>query len=221
LLKISNGASEFNYKLVFSKKAKYLRIQISSSGGIEVIIPNGTSIAKAEKFLLDKKEWIFKHIKKIKVKDDNYKYFGKKIFIEQQFDLFIKKFKIELIGNKLLFIIPEGIEISEKKVFEEWLKIKALEYLPQRVSMISKKFNFNFNKITIRGQKSRWGSCSKNKNLSFNFKLMCFEKEVIDYIIIHELCHLKEMNHSRNFWSLVENYMPDFRKYKLILKGVS
>jgi predicted metal-dependent hydrolase len=221
LPKISNSPTDFNYKFVFSKRAKYIRIQINPAGNVDIIVPRGGSVIKAQKFLLEKKEWILKHLSRIIVKEENYKFLGQKIYIEQQFDLFIKKFKIELIGNKLLFIIPEGKEIAESKLFEEWLKNKAIEYLPERIRTISKNINLNFNKINIRGHKSRWGSCSKNKNLSFNYKLMCFSKEVIDYVIIHELCHLKEMNHSKRFWNLIEYYMPDYKKYKMLLKGIS
>ncbi|MDR3628564.1 MAG: M48 family metallopeptidase, partial [Ignavibacteriaceae bacterium] len=74
------------------------------------------------------------------------------------------------------------------------------------------------NKVTIRNQKTRWGSCSARGNLSFNFNLVRYRKEIIDYVIVHELCHLKEMNHSNKFWNLVEKICPDYKALRRELK---
>ena len=219
--KISIGTVEYNYRIRLSKRSRYIRIQLSQERGIELIVPKGVSIANAEKFLSEKKDWILKKFVKIKEKNDDYMLFGEKINLERQFDLFLKKPKIELIKQKLLLTMPEGKDVQERKIFEEWLKAKAEEYIPNRVKVLAEKNVFNFNKVVIRGQKSRWGSCSKYGNLSFNFKVMSYKKEVIDYLIIHELCHLKEMNHSGKFWHLVESYMPDYKDYKNILKEIS
>ena len=70
------------------------------------------------------------------------------------------------------------------------------------------------NKIRIREIKYAWGSCSSNKNITINLKLMAYSKEVIRYVILHELCHIKHMNHSKKFWELVENYMPNYKEVK-------
>ncbi|MDX1700374.1 MAG: M48 family metallopeptidase, partial [Melioribacteraceae bacterium] len=78
----------------------------------------------------------------------------------------------------------------------------------------SNRYNLEYNSIKIKNLKSRWGSCSSKKNLSFNLKLMYFNHKVIDYVIIHELCHLKIMNHSREFWNLVESIIPDYKERK-------
>ena len=71
----------------------------------------------------------------------------------------------------------------------------------------------SYNKITLRRQKTRWGSCSSKKNLNFNWQLVYFEPKIIDYVIIHELAHLTHMNHSKNFWQLVEKYDPEYKKH--------
>jgi predicted metal-dependent hydrolase len=98
------------------------------------------------------------------------------------------------------------------------LKHKAKLFLPERVKILADKMNLRYNKITIRSQKTRWGSCSTGKKLSLNYKLMKYRKEVVDYVIIHELSHLKEMNHSKNFWELVEDKCPDYKNLKKELK---
>lgn len=89
---------------------------------------------------------------------------------------------------------------------------KALEYIPKRVEYFAKKLGVTYNRITIRNQTTRWGSCSGKKNLNFNCLLMLMPKEMIDYTVVHELCHLKELNHSKNFYKLVESILPDYKE---------
>jgi predicted metal-dependent hydrolase len=88
---------------------------------------------------------------------------------------------------------------------------KAMEYIPPRVSYFAQKIGVNFGRITIRNQRTRWGSCSSKGNLNFNCLLMLTPPEVIDYVVVHELCHRKEMNHSKAFWSEVESVLPDYK----------
>lgn len=99
------------------------------------------------------------------------------------------------------------------------LKQKAQAYIPERVEYFANIMGVDYGRITIRKQKTRWGSCSGKGNLNFNCLLMLAPPEVIDYVVIHELCHRKEMNHSRAFWREVEKVMPDYKKSVLWLKN--
>ena len=91
------------------------------------------------------------------------------------------------------------------------LASQAKEYLPKRVAYYAARMGLSYGRITIRNQKTRWGSCSSKGNLNFNCLLMLTPPEVIDYVIVHELCHLIEMNHSPAFWHEVEKVLPDYR----------
>ena len=95
---------------------------------------------------------------------------------------------------------------------------KALKIIPKRVEYYAKVMDVSYGRITIRNQVSRWGSCSAKGNLNFNCLLMLCPAEVIDYVVVHELCHLKEMNHSKKFWSLVERFCPEYKQHKAWLK---
>lgn len=108
----------------------------------------------------------------------------------------------------------------EKITFEQVKELadQAVEYIPKRVKYYAEKENFVYNKITIKNLVSRWGSCSIKGNLNFNCLLMLTPDYVIDYIIVHELCHLREMNHSEKFWAEVEKIMPDYQRAELWLK---
>ena len=108
----------------------------------------------------------------------------------------------------------------EKITFEQIKELadQAVEYIPKRVKYYAEKENFIYNKITIKNLVSRWGSCSTKGNLNFNCLLMLTPDYVIDYIVVHELCHLREMNHSEKFWAEVEKIMPDYQRAELWLK---
>ncbi|MDO4337235.1 MAG: M48 family metallopeptidase [Eubacteriales bacterium] len=95
---------------------------------------------------------------------------------------------------------------------------KALVLIPERVAYYAPKVGVTYGRITIRNQKSRWGSCSAKGNLNFNCLLMLAPPEVMDYVVVHELCHRKEMNHSRAFWAEVEKILPDYRIRRQWLK---
>lgn len=98
------------------------------------------------------------------------------------------------------------------------LKEKARILAHNKVEEFNKFYGFKYNKISIRNQRSRWGSCSLKKNLNYNFRLIYLPENLANYIIIHELCHLKEMNHSRRFWKLVEKTVPDHKEMRKKLR---
>ncbi len=95
---------------------------------------------------------------------------------------------------------------------------EALAYIPGQVRYFAQRMGVTYGRITIRNQQTRWGSCSSKGNLNFNCLLMLCPMEVIDYIIVHELCHRKEMNHSPRFWAEVAAVLPDYKRYEKWLK---
>lgn len=89
-------------------------------------------------------------------------------------------------------------------------KEEALRFISSKIDYYNNIYGFDFNRISIRNQKTRWGSCSSKKNLNFNYRILFLPERMADYIIVHELFHLKEMNHSRKFWNLVAEVVPDY-----------
>lgn len=98
-------------------------------------------------------------------------------------------------------------------------KDKVLALVKERIDFYNKLCGFSFNKISIKNQKTCWGSCSRKNNLNFNYKIIFLPQKHRDYIIAHELCHLREFNHSRKFWSLVEKIIPDYLDIKKELRN--
>jgi len=102
---------------------------------------------------------------------------------------------------------------QSRKEYKE-LKQAALTFIKNRITHYNQHYKFSFNKISIRMQASRWGSCSAKKNLNFNYSLIKIPLHLADYIVVHELCHLKEMNHGQRFWALVAETIPQYKAWR-------
>lgn len=171
-----------NIEIIRSKR-KTISLRIKPDGSIELRTPLYMTDSQIQKFINEKTNWIEKHLKSVKERQEQMK-------------------QIKPLSND---------DIQK-------LADKALDYIPNRVEYYSKILNVTYGKITIRNQKSRWGSCSSKGNLNFNCLLMLTPTEVLDYVIVHELCHRKEMNHSARFWAEVEKIIPDYKNHKKWLK---
>lgn len=112
--------------------------------------------------------------------------------------------------------VPKCPAFTEGEIRE--LAQQALKTIPERVAYFAPLVGVTYGKITIRSQRSRWGSCSGKGNLNFNCLLMLAPAEVLDYVVVHELCHRKEMNHSKQFWAEVARVLPDYKARRTWLK---
>jgi hypothetical protein len=127
------------------------------------------------------------------------------------------------IINKLDYFKSFGDKIFVKTNRGDFLKYRPQARLlaESKIQIFNKLYKFEFNKINIRNQKTRWGSCSKKGNLNFNYKIALLPRHIADYIIAHELCHLVELNHSKNFWNFVKKLAPDYSEIRKELKRYS
>lgn len=127
-------------------------------------------------------------------------------FVEEKSDWIAKSLK-KIKTNKRYSLLNKG---DRKDYLNN--KKRARELVELKLGQFNKIYNFSYNRIAIRDQKTRWGSCSSKKNLNFNYRIVFLSEKLADYLVVHELCHLGEMNHSRRFWELTERAIPDSRK---------
>lgn len=100
-------------------------------------------------------------------------------------------------------------------------KKEARALVLERIAHFNQIYACTIQRISIRNQRSRWGSCSQKGNLNFNYRLLKLPRTLVDYVVVHELCHLREFNHSKRFWALVEETLPDFRTRRAALRKIT
>ena len=204
-------------QLVKNQRAKHLRITVKPFENVRVTLPSSVSFIEAENFMRSKIDWIKKHQTKIKSTEQ------KRTVFDEETNFCTKKHKLiinETEDNEITASISDGeikvfypghlgvehksVQLFIRRVIEEALRIEAKQFLPARVNELGAKYNFKYNKVFIKNIKSRWGSCSKKGNVNFSLHLMLLPEELIDYVILHELAHTKEHNHSKNFWAILD-----------------
>jgi len=141
---------------------------------------------------------------------------------ENHIERFIVK-KSRWVTDKINYFknVPGGNFVANKKsAKKDYKKNKniAQSLAEKKVEFFNLSYKFKFNRICIRNQKTRWGSCSKKGNLNFNYKIISLPERLADYIVVHELCHLGEFNHSKSFWELVAKTIPDYKIARRDLK---
>lgn len=139
---------------------------------------------------------------------------------ESVIDRFVQS-KSDWIKAKLAHFatLPDHMFLKSSKKDFEAHKSSALKIAALRLEHFNKSYGFIYKKVSIRNQKSRWGSCSKTGTISFNYKIALLPPHLADYIVVHELCHLGEMNHSKKFWALVARTVPDYARLRAELNG--
>lgn len=127
--------------------------------------------------------------------------------------------RAEYSQDELHLWLPEPQrEEAVRGALKAVLAARALERIRERLGIFAPRIGKPYGRVAVRDQKSRWGSCSSKNNLNFNWKLIMAPPQVLDYVVIHELCHLHEFNHSQRFWKLVESQMPEYEAWKKWLK---
>ncbi len=219
----------YHYEMVQSSRAKTIRLKISPAGEVKVVVPHRINDQKAHDFVTEKKAWINKVLKEIAATPIPEIVIPTVLNLQAisqswQVGYLHTDYKGVMLTPKTGSIRVEGLVNDKQLVFnvlEKWLKIKAKQIFPEILNDIATTHGFVYNRVTIRAQKTRWGSCSSKKNINLNCKLLFFPEAVMRYVFIHELCHTQEMNHSKRFWTLVEQCDADYQQHRFVLKNTT
>jgi len=217
----------FIVTIIKSSRRKTTALKIKD-GGVSIHIPTRLPLKIARGFVVQKTGWI-----KNKLASQSLKQVQEKQFIDGETFLFLNEdMPLRLIqaeSSPIINLNSQQLEFhgrlnrlsktAIRSALVRWYKQQAEDHITTRTNMISKEIQILPRSITIKTYKARWGSCNIHGEIQFNWKLMLAPPDIIDYVIIHELCHIQHHNHSAQFWQLVGHHCPTFKAARLWLRN--
>ena len=197
---------------VIRRDVKHARLCVHEDGSVQMFVPLAFSDDEIERLLEAKKQWIadkqrfFAQKKKIKLQRNEILLFGNRYAY-----YYSTQYKNKVIVNHESKTIQARRDMLDDAIQEQWLKAVAKKHILKRIEMLSDALLLPFNKLYIRSPKKKWGNCSAGKNISINWRIIKAPPFVIDYIIIHELCHTVIMKHTVRFQTLLRSHCPDYK----------
>lgn len=215
------------YTLRHSHKAKYVRLEVRPQTGLTVIVPKSYKAAQLPSLLMKKKRWILSKVEKYSRLElvstqrevesgDILPYLGQEYQVVMRQNQF-EEDNVSLERQNIVVRVKDAAN-RLNPILEQWYRCQAEVIIKKKASELSDMLGVTFNRLTIRGARTRWGSCSQKGTLNFNWRLAMAPEPVINYVVIHELAHLKEMNHTNKFWQLVAEHCPCWREHRKWLK---
>jgi len=224
------------YELRRSSRAKNTRIVVTADK-IEVVAPLKVSERRIQAFVHAQKDWIEAALKRVAdrvhasprlapteyVDGANIPYLGRRLPLKVTSSK-TKAVRIELLNDEVFWVkLPAGIDDDQHSILIQqalirWMKNQAKQHVQQLVDLHAPRFALFPRSIRIKTQKSRWGSCGPQNDINLNWLLMLTPPAALEYVVVHELCHIKHKNHSQAFWQLVAAHLPDFKQHRLWLK---
>ncbi len=228
-MKFEYGTKVIEFEVTYRKR-KTIEIGVEPPDIITVVAPEGIDDETLLRYVRLKAKWIVqklyeireiqtRHIDREYVNGESFLYLGRNytLYIVDNNSL---KFPItKLFQGKFLIETPSRDQTSMKLSMEDWYRQKTLEKVSERIAYYQKYFEVEPTQIKVKEQKKRWASCTSRRELLFNWRCTMAPAWVLDYIVVHEMCHMIHMDHSKAFWMMVENIMPDYEKRREWLKN--
>jgi predicted metal-dependent hydrolase len=224
----------FTYSIRRSHRVSNARIVVKP-GQVEIVAPWQIPEHKLHKFVESKQQWVSKALKKMDNSSpqlggfvpEEYKSGAKITYLGSGYPLTVKPSKLKRVkiefNEGYIAHIPQTMHPDEhgdqiEQALIRWMKKQTKQLVEQIVQVYALKKQLFPRSITVKTQKSRWGSCGIHNDININWLLIMAPKEVLEYVVVHELCHIKVKNHSSQFWALVADHLPDYKSRRLWLK---
>lgn len=212
------------YTIKKHRLAKHVKLRAKDNLCVEITIPTRFNLKHIPAILEENKTWIIKHLAQSHViRNDVLPHQIKLMAMNQTWNIYYEECQSspEMIIKPNLEIVFVGKKLDikiYKKNLILWVKRQAKKHLLAELTRLSKIMSMNFDTLTIRDQKSRWGSCSSTKSISLNYKLILLPAHLLQHVIIHELCHTVHLNHSEKFWNKVAEFDINWREHRRELR---
>ncbi len=200
---------ELDYRIRRSDRARSVRVSVDATGIVEVVLPRRTPARAAPEAIAELRPWIEDRLRaaravreQIAARGDTLPYLGLQLDVRPQ----PGRIRAHRVGDALL--VPADPEAVAEAI-ERWYRRAAAREIAPRLELATMALGSSYSTLAIRGQRTRWGSCSTSGAMSFNWRLLLAPEAVLDYVVWHEACHLQVMDHSPRFWALVRRHCPD------------
>lgn len=217
---VTLAGRRISYQVRVSPRARSIRLVIRPATGLEVVLPRGASPARAEQVIHEKADWVLRTLDRIAseparepaplVSGSALAFAGRRLTLALATGAPPSRFRATLEGDTLRLTTADAAPDTVRAALEVWYRRQARIVIAERLTHWNAHYGFAYGRVTIKEQKSRWGSCSRQGNLNFNWRLLLAPAPILDYVVIHELAHLKELNHSPRFWAVVAQTCPDY-----------
>jgi predicted metal-dependent hydrolase len=223
------GGRALPYTLVASARARRVRLVVRPEMGLKVVVPLGMPAHAYEQVLRDKERWIFATLERVAresaavappplVAGRRLPFAGRELALEILVGGRAGHYRAVLSDHALTLTLASDHPDVVRTALELWYRRQAPAIFAEQLRIQNRTYGFTYGRVSVKGQKSRWGSCSKLGNLNFNWRLLLAPLAVLDYVVVHELCHLKELNHGPRFWKLVARACPDYMVHRRWLR---
>ena len=226
------GTEKIEFEVIFRNR-KTLSIEIEAPRKITVISPEGKSEDEIMETVKTKSKWIVQKLFEIRemeyrkrdrqyVNGESFIYMGRNYSLQIVLDEKALFPEAKLTRGKFCITTSTRDQEMIRQSLESWYKDKAKEKINERINYYQGHFDIKPRKVIVKSQEKRWGSCTKDNQLLFNWKCIMAPSPVLDYIVVHEMCHMVYKDHSKEFWHLLKRILPDYeqRKYWLRDNGV-
>lgn len=234
MYKINIENTIISYSINKKSNIKNITIKVKYPNIITVSSPKTVSDEYIHNLVNSKSKWILNKLNEFKNKSienppillengDKIPYLGNYYNLIVYKEKNIIKCSLTFSENKFIAKVPYNISsyiqyIKLREILINWYLTEGSKLIKERISIYSKKLNLYPNSITLKEQKTSWGTCSSKGSININWKILLAPLDIIDYVLVHELCHLKHMNHSKEYWNLVSTIFPDYKEKRNFLK---
>ena len=218
-----------DYELRVSRRARHVRIKVTPLGEVVVVIPAGIDPAAIPQLLAQKQHWLRRVLVRVaeqhRIRPSSHSLQPDRIALAAIDEVWQVEYVNSLSRNLVVSLPTRRLHLNSETsardnagYLQRWLQQRARQVLPDWLRQTSEELNLSFERVQIRGQKTRWGSCSSRRTISLNRNLLLLPARTVRYLFIHELCHTRHMNHSTHFWQMVSDCMPDYQQHEKILR---
>ncbi|MDW7670447.1 MAG: SprT family zinc-dependent metalloprotease [Bacillota bacterium] len=222
------GSTTITYHVTFRKR-KTLGIQVEAPDQVRVTAPLRTPEVRIKEVVENKSKWILEKLAHLREREakkerkqfldgERFHYLGERYPLDIVHDGSLRVPEVKLVQDTFCVLVPNEDPNLIRSALENWYRERALDEINQRVAAFQPLFQVQPTAVKVKTQQKRWGSCTSRGNLLFNWKLIMAPGSLLDYVVVHEMCHLVHLNHSKAFWQLVEKVMPDYQKRRQALR---